>query len=204
MIEIEKKFLLTDTQKQALLDGARGIGEKSMTDSYLDTADYSLTTNDLWFRERNGAYELKAPLRLKTESSTATNRYHELTEIEDILRTLKLDATDDFKAALLTAGITSFITCFTQRKSYTKQNFQIDVDAVTFRDSQFEYAIAEIELIIDDESQADEAEYRIIEFAKQLGLTTDQVILGKVAAYLKAEKIDHYEVLVEAGIFSED
>lgn len=202
MIEIEKKFLLTDAQSKALLADARELGEKSVTDSYLDTADYSLTTNNLWFRERNGSFELKAPLQTQGASSTATNRYHELTELDSIRQALKLKADDTFTAALANSSIGRFMTCFTHRKSYAKQGFQIDVDAVTYQDSQFQYAIAEIELIVDSEAQADEAEYRIIEFAKQFDLTTDQVILGKVAAYLKMERIDHYDMLVEAGIFN--
>lgn len=202
MIEIEKKFLLTDGQMQALLANARELGEKSVTDSYLDTANYNLTTNNFWFRERNGAYELKAPLTSKSRRSATTNRYHELTELESIRQTLELDTTSDFATVLSDAGIKRFMTCFTHRTSYAKQGFTIDVDAVTYLDSQFKYAIAEIELIVDDESQADEAERRIIEFAKQFNLTTDQVILGKVAAYLKTERTDHYDILVEAGIFN--
>lgn len=201
MIEIEKKFLLTDEQTQALLANARELGEKSVTDSYLDTNSYDLTTNDLWFRERNGSFELKAPLKTKSASSTATNRYHELTELDSIRQALKLTTNDTFAVALSNGGIERFMTCFTHRRSYTKQGFQIDVDAVTYQGSQFKYAIAEIELIVDNEAQADEAEHRIIEFAQKFSLTTDQVILGKVAAYLKSEKVDHYEALVGAGIF---
>lgn len=143
--------------------------------------------------------ELKAPLQ--TKGASATNRYHELTKLDSIRQTLALNTDGNFTTALLNSGIERFMTCFTHRKSYAKQGFQIDVDAVTYRDSSFKYAIAEIELIIDDEVQADEAEHRIIEFAKQYDLTTDQIILGKVAAYLKSEKVDHYEALVEAGIF---
>lgn len=202
MIEIEKKFLLTSAQKQSLLHGAHEIGERAVTDSYYDTQQYKLTTNDIWFRERDGAYELKAPLELKGDSSSKTNRYHELTRLEDIYSKLGLDMAHDFEVALARSGIERFMTCFTRRQSYKKQGFRIDVDTVSYLDSAFTYGLAEIELIVDDESKADEAESQIIAFAEQFNLTTDQVILGKVAAYLKEEKVEHYNALFDAGIFS--
>lgn len=198
MIEIEKKFLLTDEQTQALLTDAQKLSEKSITDSYLDTSGYSLTTKDLWLRERNGSFELKTPL--KTKGASATHRYYESTELGDIRQALKLDDGDTFTASLANSRIERFMTCLTYRKSYSKQGFRIDIDTVTYQNSPFTYAIAEIELIVDDEAQVDEAEDRIIAFAKQHGLTTDQVVLGKIVAYLKSERADHYKALVEADI----
>ncbi len=200
MIEIEKKFLLTDAQQQALLDGSRELGQKTVEDSYLDTDDYQLTTQDYWFRLRDGAYELKAPLRSISELNSATNRYHELTTVEEICQELDLNSTGDFNSTLSIAGIKRFMTCLTNRTSYEKQGFHIDIDTATYLDSHFEYAVAEIELLVNDESEADEAERRIIEFAKKFDLTTDRVVLGKVAAYLKAESTGHYDALVKAGV----
>jgi adenylate cyclase class IV len=201
MIEIEKKFLLSDTQQQALLEGAHELGEKMVEDSYLDTEDFRLTKQDYWFRERNGAYELKAPLKSSDSSPTVTNRYHELTSIEEICQELQIDTGVDFETALSAAGITRFITCYTSRKSYEKDGFHIDIDAATYEDSDFVYALAEIELLVSDESHADEAERRIVEFAKSFNLTTDQLVLGKIGSYLKSENPAHYGALVSAGVF---
>jgi len=201
MIEIEKKFLLSDTQQYDLLQDAQPLGEKAVEDSYLDTDDYRLTKKDFWFRERNGAFELKVPLKSSDGSATATNRYHELTTVEEIARELELDPTADFDAALSRAGIKRFITCYTNRTSYEKQGFHIDIDAATYRDSAFTYALAEIELLVHDESKADEAEQRIVAFAQSYNLTTDQLVLGKIGSYLKAESQAHYKALVEAGVF---
>lgn len=201
MIEIEKKFLLTDAQQQVLLEGAHELGEKVVEDSYLDTEDFRLTKQDYWFRARNGAYELKAPLKSSDGSPTATNRYHEITSLEEIRQELQLETGVDFDTALSTAGITRFITCYTSRKSYEKGGFHIDIDAATYKDSDFVYALAEIELLVHDESKADEAERRIIEFAQSFNLTTDQLVLGKIGSYLKSESPIHYESLVTAGVF---
>lgn len=201
MIEIEKKFLLSDIQQQELLSGARKLGNKMVEDSYLDTDDFRLTTHDLWFRKRDGSYELKVPLKSTSDSNVATNRYHELTDIHEIASELGLNASQDFEAALLQAGIKKYMTCFTNRTSYEKRGFHLDIDTVTYLDSTFEYALAEIELLIDSESDADNAEHRIIEFAKEFNLVVDRVILGKVAAYLQAKRPEHYKALVAAAIF---
>lgn len=200
MIEIEKKFLLTEEQQSDLLDGAQELGVKLVEDSYLDTDAFTLTTNDLWFRERDGVYELKAPLKSGSGSSVKTNRYNEITDMEEIAQVLGFNAELDFETSLSRAGIKKFMTIMTSRTSYERQGFHIDVDSATYPGSTFEYAVAEIELLISSESEADEADRRIVEFAKKFDLTTDQVVLGKVGAYLKVEKPDHYEVLVGAGV----
>jgi adenylate cyclase class IV len=200
MIEIEKKFLLTEDQLNALLDGARPLGQKQFEDAYLDTVDYSLSTNDLWFRQRDGVYELKVPLRSVGTNNTGTNRYHELTDEKEIASELQLTVKTNLTAALAKAAIVPFITCYTDRKSYEKDGFHIDVDAASYKDSNFTYAVAEIELLITDESQADDAEQSIIRYAQTYDLTTDKVILGKIGAFLKEEKPDHYAALVAANV----
>lgn len=200
MIEIEKKFLLSQQQQDDLLEGAKELGLKLVEDAYLDTDTFALTTNDLWFRERDGVYELKAPLKSGSGSYTATNRYNEITDVEEIAQVLGLDGELDFETSLLNAGIKKFMTLTTTRKSYEKQGFHIDIDAATYRNSTFQYSVAEIELLINVEDEADEADEKIITFAKQFNLTVDQLVLGKVASYLKAEKPEHYEALVAAGV----
>ncbi len=198
MIEIEKKFLLTEEQQRALLEGATELGEKLVNDSYLDTKDYSLTKKDFWFRLRDGAYELKMPL--KSGAGVVTNRYHELTHESQITQELGLEIVDDLPTTLKDAGIEQFMTCYTQRISYEKQGFHIDVDRVTYLDSTFVYAVAEIELLVETEAEADDAEARIIEFAKQFDLIIDQVVLGKVVALIQSEDPAHFEALVLAGV----
>lgn len=201
MIEIEKKFILTEKQQNDLLDGAQELGLKLVEDYYLDTGAFSLTTNDLWLRERDGMHELKVPLKSGSGIYTvATNRYNEITDTKEIARVLGFNAELDFETSLSHAGIKKFMTILTSRKSYEKQGFHIDVDSATYPGSTFEYAVAEIELLINSEAKADEADSRIVEFAKKFNLVTDQVVLGKVVSYLKAEKADHYEALVNAGV----
>jgi adenylate cyclase class IV len=199
-IEIEKKFLLTENQKNLLLADAQLVGDFSIEDSYFDSDDYRLTLNDYWLRLRDGAYELKAPLQSGSGSYEGTNRYRELTDIAEICTELNLEDTGDFAATLGKNGLQAFITLNTARTSYKKDGFKIDIDQATYVNSEFTYAVAEIELLISDESFADEADAKIISFAKQFNLGMDEMILGKVAAFMEVERPAHYKALVEAGV----
>lgn len=131
---------------------------------------FSLTTNDLWFRG-DGVYELKASLTSGSGSYAATNRYNEITDVEEIAQVLGLDAGLDFESSLSHAGIKKFMTVFTSRKSYGKQGFHIDIDSATYLDSGFEYAVAEIELLVNSEAEADEADRRILESGEACALS---------------------------------
>lgn len=198
-IEIEKKFLPTPEQQKALLEDAKLLESKVVTDTYFDTPTYGITTHDLWLRERDDVYELKAPPKAGSGSYSGTNRYHEITNPQLILKELGLDPKDTIEVAFKKAGIAPFMTCYTNRSSYEKEGFHIDVDAATYDGSEFTYALVEIELLV-DETEADSADDRIMEFAQQFNLRTDGVILGKIAALLKEERPEHYNALVAAHI----
>lgn len=199
IIEVEKKFLPTLDQQEALLKDAILLETKVVTDTYFDTPTYELSTHDLWLRERNGVYELKAPPKAGSGSYSGTNRYHEITDPQLILQELGLDPNDTVEVAFSKAGITQFMTCYTNRSSYKKDGFHIDVDTATYDDSKFTYALIEIELLV-DETKADTADDRIMKFAQKFNLRADGVILGKIAAFLKEERPEHYKVLADANI----
>lgn len=200
-IEIEKKFSPTEEQLVRLVNGAKMLGRKDLEDTYFDTDDFSLTTHDYWFRFRNDTYELKAPLDSKTELEyQTTTRYRELTTVAEIRDELGLPTDVDFETALAAAGIKKFVTAYSKRNRYEKEGFEIDVDTVTYADSDFTYSLVEIELLIADESKADEAEAKIIAFALAHGLAIDQKVYGKIRAFLQSQRPNHFKVLVEAGV----
>ncbi len=199
-VEVEKKFILTPEQKEVLLDGAEKLGGTTIEDTYFDTEDYQLTLNDMWFRRREDEYELKAPIAAGSGSHEGTNRYHEITSLDQISELLRLEQGIDFEVALSKAGIHRFVTCYTNRTSYLKDGFKIDIDKATFANSQFSHAVAEVELLVDDESKVGKADRGIIEFARQHGLTVDQAVMGKIVAYLQAERPKHFKKLVDARV----
>ena len=58
MIEVEKKFQITNAQRDRLLEGAEFVYKKDIRDTYFDRG-VELCTKDLWLRERDGRFELK-------------------------------------------------------------------------------------------------------------------------------------------------
>src|SRR5579864_1260452 len=84
MIEVEKKFILTPDQEKKLIEGAEFVVEKQFTDIYYDDKDFSLTTKDIWLRERDSKYELKLPMN-KSSERRVVDQYRELDVEDDIL-----------------------------------------------------------------------------------------------------------------------
>lgn len=199
MIEVEKKFHLSPEDEARLIDGAELMGERLIEDSYYDNEDYDITLANMWLRRRGTDFELKVPLRVSDDKTV--DQYRELTDYTEICQTLGLSADGTTMPALLeSAGYTVFMHPRTTRRTYKKDGFTIDLDTVTYDGSDFRYRLAEIEKLVEDETDMPAAIESILAFARQHSLVTDQFILGKVGAYIKNERPEHYEALVAVGV----
>ncbi len=194
MIEVEKKFILTKDQENALIKDAEFLGEKKIIDAYFDDSNYSLTKKDIWFRERNGRFELKIPMNDKIEERVS-DQYRELEKDEEILKYFNVDPGVSIKDLLIENTYNAFCTLETTRKKYKKEVFNIDIDSIDYG-----YAIVEIEYMIEDESKIKEATEKIIKFAKSFGISTSEYVRGKVSEYLRRNSPDHFEALVDNGV----
>jgi adenylate cyclase class IV len=194
MIEVEKKFILEGEDEKRLIDKAEFIGEKVFTDIYYDTNDFSLTIKDKWLRSREGRFELK--LTLHQGGERKAGQYEEIENEEKIRNILNIPVEKDMEDDLEKNGYLKFCICKTTRKKYKKEFFNIDIDFVNFED--FNYELAEIELMIENKSDIDGAIEKIINFAKEKGLKTS-LVRGKVIEYLKRKKPEHYQALVNSG-----
>ncbi|MFA5945816.1 MAG: CYTH domain-containing protein [Patescibacteria group bacterium] len=197
MIEVEKKFLLSESDEARLLEGAEFLSEKSFTDIYYDRADYALSVQDKWLRARDGKFELKVAISSSTER--LVDQYDELEDEAKIREALHLDVVGSFIEDIARAGYSPFCTCKTTRRKYSKDGFIIDLDSVDFGD--FTYKIGEIELMVDEKSQIDGAIEKIFAFAKEHGLAIAPV-RGKVREYLERKRPEHYQALITAGIIA--
>jgi len=203
VIEVEKKFLLSDDEQRELLDGATLTIAKDITDKYFDDELHSLTKADRWLRERDESFELKLPLAITSDKAAVTNQYHELEDEPSIREALSLEIKgESLDADIVDAGFSVFCLCRTMRHSYKKDDFKIDVDTVTYGGSDFTYTIVEIEKMVGTEAEVQAAEDSIIAFAKTYNLPTDRSIPGKVIAFLKVENPTHYEELVAHRVTS--
>jgi adenylate cyclase class IV len=193
IIEIEKKFILTKKQEDALLKGAEFLGEKKFTDIYYDDEKFSLSTKDIWLRKRADKFELKVPVNEFSEDRVL-DRYRELESESDILEYFgkKEGSIEDF---LTKNKYEPFCNITTKRKKYKKDGFVIDVDIMDFG-----YALVEIELMIDDESKMEEASRSIVKFAEKHNIDINVKILGKVIEYLRVKNPKHLKALIDSGV----
>ncbi len=195
MIEVEKKFILSAGDEQKLVTNAQFVGEKVFTDTYYDTSTWTLTAKDHWLRSRDGRYELKVPLN-DLGAERLSDQYEELETDQEIATYLKLPLDIPLSQALMTSGYAPFCTLTTTRRKYKKDGFVIDIDRVDFG-----YDIAEIEYMVKDISEVRDATEKIITYGEQLGLKIGAV-RGKVGEYLKRNSPEHFQVLVDAKVFS--
>ncbi len=199
MIEIEKKFLLDEAARRRLLEGAQFLQEVIIHDIYYDTADFQLTKQDNWLRNRNGKFELKMALTgEKAKSSQPVSTYKEIASDTGIRKELKIKLSSDLETDLLARGYKPYARWTNTRRKYTKDGFNIDVDSLDFG-----YEVVEIELMVESPADADSAAKKIIDFATQNGLALDYVY-GKNAEYLRRFSPIHFQALVEAGVVPEN
>ncbi len=195
MIEVEKKFILNEQDKEQLTKDVQFLNERVFTDIYYDTEIFSLTANDKWLRSREVRFELKLPLHEGVDR--LADQYDELEDEQQIREALNLPVNGNFADDLVKAGYSPFCICKTTRRKYKKDSFIIDLDVIDFQD--FTYNIGEIELMVNEKSEIESAIERIMDFAKAQNLTIVPV-RGKVIEYLKRTKPNHYQALVKAGV----
>ena len=198
MIEVEKKFILSNKNKEYLIKDAEFLGEKVFMDIYYDTNDFLLTSNDRWLRSREGRFELKVPLT--REAHRSVDQYDELEDEQKIKENLNLTLVGSMSDVLVKSGYSIFCTCKTTRRKYKKGSFNIDLDIVDLR--AFIYNIGEIELMVDKRSEIESATDAIMSFAREQGLIITPV-RGKVIEYLKRTKPGHYQTLIRAGVVND-
>ena len=193
MIEVEKNFDLKAGDKERLIDGAEFIARKSFTDVYFDATDFSLTARDYWLRTRDGKFELKVPLNMKSPDSRKTDQYRELETDIEISKELGFPTDCGLSGELVKRGYKPFATITTIRESYRKGNFHLDFDEMDFGFTAFE-----VELMVEDNSQISSAEAEILKFAKSHGIS-DTKSQGKVIEYIRRNNPEHYRILEARG-----
>jgi len=171
------------------------LGEKKINDKYYDDANYSLTKKDIWFRNRDGKFELKLPLNVSIEKRIS-DQYREIEDENEIKKYFNLNNNKSILELLDDKGYSPFYIVVTIRKKYRKEGFNIDIDA-----TDFGYNVVEIEYMINDNFNLKEATDKIIVFAKKHNIDTSNYVRGKAEEYLRRNNPKHYQTLVDAGVF---
>lgn len=194
MIEVEKKFLLKKRGEERLIENAEFVKELVLTDTYYDTKDYSLSKRNTWLRARNGHFELKIPLQdisRSNEEASFVDQYDEIRTEEEIRKALGISSNKILSKDLEISGYHPFTTFTTTRKRYKKEGFTIDLDIVNYG-----YNVTEIELMVKNNSEVEEATKKIIAFAKKQKLTIAPV-KGKVLEWMKRNNPANYQIITD-------
>src|SRR3989344_3594240 len=178
MIEVEKKFLLSDEEVQKLITNSEFLEEVRLEDMYYDLPGFPLMKHDKYLRSRNGKFELKLPVgdRGKFE----VDRYKEVEDESEIKKELSLGG-GKILDELEKAGYFVVAHINSSRKEYKNGEFVIDLDL-----TDFGYKLAEIELMAPDEGGIDRATQKILTFAQGVGIKimADTDVKGKLLEYL--------------------
>ena len=179
MIEVEKKFRLTPEIKQAITVVATFISKKTFRDVYFDTADYQWIKKDWWLRKREQNFEFKIKI---SNSSSHLNTYRELTDFQEIAKELELiwDTKIDPEKFLRQSGYRPFIDITTTREKYKLEHLTIDFDIMDFG-----FSIFEVEVMIDDKKDIQQAEQDMMACLKKYNISPQPVRFGKGLAYLE-------------------
>ena len=173
MIEVEKKFQPTKEQLENLLEGAIFLKEKSIHDVYYDFEDFRLFKKDLRLRIRNSGFELKV---YKPETNGRQRIADEYTSDDDIKKVLNISNGDLEKFVLDNMRVVCDFN--TNRREYNKEGFTIDIDT-----TDFGFGVVEIEFLVENESDINMAEQKILNFAEKFKLKAVDLPL-KTEAYL--------------------
>lgn len=191
MIEVEKKFILREGDKEQLIAGAELVGKKEYKDTYFDTDEYILGKSDKWLRSRNNQFELK----ISVNPDRSVNQYRELYSEDEIRQALDLPKKKTLAEDLASAGYKPYGSWVVNRTTYKRGDFKIDFDEMDYG-----YQMVEIELNVNTEAEVPKVAQKILDFVRECGLDMS-IVPGKNEAYLKKHDPKHYQALVEAGIF---
>ena len=184
MIEIEKKFEASEEDIERITEGAKFVKESINKDTYYDREGFPLVKNNIFLRKRNGRFELKLYV---AEKGSRVDKYLELEDDETIKSKLNIPAQKDIDEYLAENEYVPFGSWETKRRRFEKDGFTIDVDSVDFG-----HNVVEIELMIEEGEDTNEAADKILNFAKTIRLEEDKQE-GKVMVFIKRTNPNAYE-----------
>jgi len=225
MIEVERKFVPCAVGVVALLADARPLGPpvRELRDEYWDTPRADLMRHDLWLRLRNASWQLKVKVEAYTPAESneksvkgGIDRYE---EVDDVSRIVSLvaraisaanggrlarqmhafdDKNSDADAIFRAAGLSAVAAVCTRRKSYLKpfrsSSVRIDID-----ESDFGYAVGELELLVEHPDECPRAERILDELANEYALSS-HTPPSKLAVYLEMRNPRLYHELHASGL----
>ena len=94
MIEIEKKYDLTDLDYSVISNKCEFVSKKTVIDKFFDTSDFQLFAQKIKFRERNGELQLKMKIFSNTDAFSKSIEITQLNEVKTKLLDLNISYED--------------------------------------------------------------------------------------------------------------
>lgn len=197
MIEVEIKVRVTDQQTRNLIEGAQPVAQSSFVDTYYDSADFKLTMNGLWLRQRDQQFELKLPATKDGNFHIGKNiPMHEITDEQEIGSILGLCGHGPLSEQLAAAGYTVLYKFSNTRQTFIKDGFTIDFDHADFGD--LVYSVCEVEMLVESTDQTEEALESLYAFVRQYDIPTERAE-GKLGYYMRVKNPKHYHAVTNSS-----
>lgn len=191
-IEVERKFRVSEKTLENLNKLSTVTAITQLDDSYFCE---ELALKDHWLRRRNGSWELKMPVLDGHFRRSRTTVYRELVGAS-IWQELNVSAFD-------VDQLVPYAKILTERKKLQYQwngsKVQIVLDTCT-ADNDFRYDVGEIEILVNDDSEVEHANFILDQVATSLGLRFEQYAEGKLMTYLREKHEPFYQKLAEKGL----
>lgn len=196
MIEVERKFELTDAAEETVKRHGRFLGEKTMEDVYYDYPSIVITSQDKWLRKRNGGFDLKISA-VDTNKGKTIHHYHEIEDLNEICRGLGIPLAGEtpFEKHLQNLGIIPYAHLTTVRRSYDLDGVHIDCD---WTDDVF--TVMEAEIVVPTDADMPAAEEKIASILAQYGIDAKPKKGGKLISYIRNNRPDVEKILKDADV----
>lgn len=186
MIEIEKKYELTDTDYLWIKNQCEFISRKIVIDKFFDTSDFQLFAQKIKLRERNWELQLKMKVSSNTDGFSKSIEITELSEVKSKLLDLQINYSDTEQVLEIITDVEKFQT------EYQWYDITIDVQKYKYNNRY------EIELELEEDLEINPEEL-INNFRSKLWLTSIEQLSTqtKVITCAKNENSALYEVIMK-------
>lgn len=221
VIGVEEKFSLMNRDRTDLEDRLRQLGfsmfkKVNMVDWYFDNWNYDLLRRDCWLRCRDTGTSSQWQLKCGQTSHARTAVYEEIDGVQaaefacSLLTRPKLDQFHGYiipthnrpsepVLPISDSGLTSFAKIDTHRSSWKVAAGKFRALTVDLDATNFEYAVGEVEAIVEDAEHIDSARELVQELIQEIGGESDKAA-GKLEYYLQMNRPEVYKICIDCNV----
>jgi len=183
-LEVEQKFRVPENYREILeTAGAQKVGERILSDLYLDTKELVLMRRDVWLRERGSQLELKIPAGVGGCNTNGMTEYKEVEGNEAVESEIGKLTNVQMNEMVPLVKVESV------RESWRLGEFSIVIDRML----DDNWTVGEVELLVETNDEIGIAKDKVRDIASNLGFTVQED--GKVEHCLSEQNNYAAEIL---------